>query len=241
MAVPRLGPQLKLTALPSTNPRNSPPFHPPGPLNLGHVYRYCALLNAKLNDSAHKDKIIYHYCSSHPHKRANSCFLICAWSVLYNNKTPEEAFRPFRSVAPPFSTWHDATPGVCPFVLTILDTLCGLAKAREHGFFNLAKFNIEEYEFYEQVENGDLNWCLEGKFLAFAGPHATHEVTAGGYHSLCPDDYVGYFKKRNVQLVIRLNKKYYDARRFTQVSEFLLPCDFLPSDLGPNSHSLLVT
>ena len=206
-------------------------------------------MNAKLADPKFKDKAIYHFCSSHPHKRANSCFLIAAWSVLYQNKTPEEAFRPFRSVSPPFPTWHDATPTVCSFTLTILDTLNGLYKAREHRFFDLEKFNIEEYEYYEQVrplppsfssaydpqpfthpalpsspplthtqsqvENGDLNWCLEGKFLAFAGPHATHEVTAGGYHSLCPDDYVNYFKRKNVQLVIRLNKKYYDAKRFT--------------------------
>ena len=122
-----------------------------GPLNLGHLYRYCQLVNAKLADPKFKDKAIYHFCSSHPHKRANSCFLIAAWSVLYQNKTPEEAFRPFRSVSPPFPTWHDATPTVCSFTLTILDTLNGLYKAREHRFFDLEKFNIEEYEYYEQV------------------------------------------------------------------------------------------
>jgi len=105
---------------------------------------------------------------------------------------------------------------VCSFNLTILDTLRGLHKACECGFFDFAKFNIEEYEHYEQVENGDLNWTLADKFIAFAGPHATRESHPGGYTSLCPEDYVSYFKRRNVKLVVRLNKKYYDARKFTQ-------------------------
>lgn len=88
-------------------------------------------------------------------------------------------------------------------------------KARECRFFDFNNFNIEEYEHYEQVENGDLNWYVDGKFIAFAGPHAEKEFSAGGYYSLRPDDYITYFKKRNVQLVVRLNKSYYDPKRFT--------------------------
>lgn len=88
-------------------------------------------------------------------------------------------------------------------------------KARECGYFDFANFNIEEYEHYEKVENGDLNWCMDGKFIMFAGPHATRETGPGGYQTLCPEDYTPYFKRKNVQLVVRLNKKYYDARKFT--------------------------
>ncbi|GIX90428.1 dual specificity protein phosphatase CDC14A [Caerostris extrusa] len=33
-------------------------------------------------------------------------------------------------------------------------------------------FDVEEYEHYEKVENGDLNWVVPNKFLAFCGPHA---------------------------------------------------------------------
>jgi protein-tyrosine phosphatase len=110
---------------------------------------------------------------------------------------------------------HDATPTICTFNLTILDTLRGLYKAREYNFFDFENFDLPEYEHYEQVENGDLNWCMDGKFIAFAGPHATRESSPGGYHSLCPDDYVPYFLRKNVSLVVRLNKKYYDAKRFT--------------------------
>jgi cell division cycle 14 len=135
--------------------------------------------------------------------------------MLYLNRSPDEAYKPFKYVQPPFPCWHDATPGVCHFQLTVLDTLRGLYKARECGFFDFNKFNIDEYEHYEQVENGDLNWTLANKFIAFAGPHATHDSHPGGYTSLTPDDYVPYFKRKNVKLVVRLNKKYYDARKFT--------------------------
>jgi cell division cycle 14 len=41
---------------------------------------------------------------------------------------------------------------VCHFNLTILDTLRGLYRAREHKFFDFNAFNVEEYEHYEQVE-----------------------------------------------------------------------------------------
>lgn len=53
-----------------------------------------------------------------------------------------------------------------------------------------------------QVENGDLNWIVEKKFLAFAGPHRRSEMTAEGYRTLTPRNYIPYFKKHNVTLVV---------------------------------------
>jgi cell division cycle 14 len=104
-----------------------------------------------------------------------------------------------------------------------MDTLKGLHKARECKFFDFKNFNIEEYEHFEKVENGDLSWCMDGKFIAFAGPHATRETSPGGYQTLCPENYVPYYKRKNVTLVIRLNKKYYDSKRFT--SQGIDHCD----------------
>eukprot|EP01041_Mallomonas_annulata_P012018 gene12018-25180_t len=186
-------------------------FYDFGPLNLGHLYRFCVMLNGKLADIKLKDKIIYFYSGSHAHKKANASFLISAWAMLYLDRTPEEAFRPVRGLGLPL--WHDATNTVCTFQLTVLDTLKGLEKARQCKFFNFQSFDIDEYEHFEQVENGDLNWCMDGKFIAFAGPHASKDAL-DGYRALTPDDYIPYFKRKNVTLVVRLNKKYYDAKRF---------------------------
>eukprot|EP01035_Chromulina_nebulosa_P020882 gene20882-27069_t len=76
-----------------------------GPLNLGHCYRYSMLLNNKLNDKKLKDKVLYHYSSTHVHKRTNAAFLICAWALLYMNKSPEDAFKPFKAYPHPFPSW----------------------------------------------------------------------------------------------------------------------------------------
>ena len=60
---------------------------------------------------------------------------------------------------------------------------------------------------YEQrVENGDLNWIVRGKFLAFAGPHQVHKVQ-NGYPMFAPEDYFAYFKATNVTDIVRLNNK----------------------------------
>jgi cell division cycle 14 len=76
-----------------------------GPLNLGHVYRYCQLLNNKLNDPKLQDKVIYYFSHTHAHKRTNAAFLICSWFMLFQNKSPEDAFRPFKGYIAPFPPW----------------------------------------------------------------------------------------------------------------------------------------
>ena len=51
--------------------------------------------------------------------------------MLYLGRTPEEAVRPFRNVYPPFPPFHDASPCVCTYNLTVLDCLkqvCAVAR-----------------------------------------------------------------------------------------------------------------
>eukprot|EP00584_Thalassiosira_punctigera_P007739 CAMPEP_0172530898 /NCGR_PEP_ID=MMETSP1067-20121228/4501_1 /TAXON_ID=265564 ORGANISM="Thalassiosira punctigera, Strain Tpunct2005C2" /NCGR_SAMPLE_ID=MMETSP1067 /ASSEMBLY_ACC=CAM_ASM_000444 /LENGTH=635 /DNA_ID=CAMNT_0013315201 /DNA_START=633 /DNA_END=2540 /DNA_ORIENTATION=- len=146
----------------------------------------------------------------------------------------------------PLPPFHDASPIVCTYDLTVHDCLRGLDKARRFGFFKfgnapppgetvshspqegdaersrtLAKpprtpsnFDVDEYEHFEQVENGDLNWIVQDRILAFAGPQATKVVTPEGFCMLTPGDYIPYFVKSDVKLVVRLNKKCYDERDF---------------------------
>lgn len=37
-------------------------------------------------------------------------------------------------------------------------------------WFDYKKFDIAEYEHYEKIENGNLNWIIPGEFLAFSSP-----------------------------------------------------------------------
>ena len=52
------------------------------------------------------------------------------------------------------------------------------------GWFDLNTFNVREYEFYEAVENGDMNWIIPGKFLAFSTPRAQRVGTDGVIYAL---------------------------------------------------------
>ncbi|CAJ0965131.1 unnamed protein product [Ranitomeya imitator] len=65
----------------------------------------------------------------------------------------------------------------------------------------------------QRVENGDFNWIVPGKFLAFSGPHPKSKIE-NGYPLHAPEAYFPYFRKHNITAIIRLNKKVYDAKRF---------------------------
>ncbi|NXY08241.1 CC14A phosphatase, partial [Pteruthius melanotis] len=186
-----------------------------GPLNLAMLYRYCCKLNKKLKYFSLSRKKIVYYTSFDQRKRANAAFLIGAYAVIYLKKTPEEAYRMLLSGSnPPYLPFRDASFGNCTYNLTILDCLQGVNKALQNGFFDFKTFDVDEYEHYERVENGDFNWIIPGKFLAFSGPHPKSKLE-NGYPLHAPEAYFPYFKKHNVTSIIRLNKKIYEAKRFT--------------------------
>ena len=110
----------------------------------------------------------------------------------------------------------------------------GVHRALRCGFFNFDTFDPDEYEYFEKVENGDLNWLAEGKFLAFAGPHDT-KTSYEGYQTLTPEDYIPYYQKKNVGLVVRLNRKYYDERKFTRKGIRHLDMYYLDGSVPPEA------
>lgn len=185
-----------------------------GPLNLGNLYRYCCKVNKKLKSFSLAKKRIVHYTSFDARKRANAAFLIASYAIIYLKKTPEEAYKPLVAGSnPPFLPFRDASFGPCSYNLTLLDCLHGLNKALANGFFDFETFDVDEYEHYEKVENGDFNWIVPNKFLAFCGPHPKSKIE-NGYPLHAPEAYFPYFRKHKVTAIVRLNKKIYDARRF---------------------------
>ncbi|XP_076439842.1 dual specificity protein phosphatase CDC14AB-like isoform X2 [Babylonia areolata] len=185
-----------------------------GPLNLANLYRYCCKVNKKLKSFSLARKRLVHYTSFDARKRANAAFLIASYAIIYLKKTPEEAYKPLVAGAnPPFLPFRDASFGPCSYNLTVLDCLHAIDKALSHGFFDFETFDVDEYEHYEKVENGDLNWIVPNKFLAFCGPHPKSKIE-NGYPLHAPESYFPYFRKHRVTAIVRLNKKIYDARRF---------------------------
>ncbi|CAK1591175.1 unnamed protein product [Parnassius mnemosyne] len=182
-----------------------------GPLNLGCIYKYCRILNEKI-EQCQNNQIIVHYTSSDPKKRTNAAFLLGCFGVLYLSLPPKEALKPLIVHGYSYRPFQDATPGDSSYTISILDCLKAINKAREIGFFNFQDFNYREYDRLDKIQGGDLNWIIPGKFLAFIGPV---EHRGPLYHR--PEEYINYFKENNVKIVIRLNKRLYDGNVFNNV------------------------
>jgi len=82
------------------------------------------------------------------------------------------------------------------------------------GWIDLDHFDYDEYTHYEQVENGDLNWIIPGKILAFCSP-TTVAVRSQFTITHTPDHYMPFFKTNGINAVVRLNSPLYSADEFT--------------------------
>ncbi|XP_054881347.1 dual specificity protein phosphatase CDC14AB-like isoform X2 [Poeciliopsis prolifica] len=206
-----------------------------GPLNLAMLYKYCCKLNKKLKSFTMSRKKLVHFTSYDQKKRANAAFLIAAYSVIYLKRSPDEAYRTLISGNnTPYLPFRDAAEAESTFSLTVLDCLQGIHKALQHSFLDFETFSPEEYEHYERVENGDMNWIIPGKILAFSSPHARNSVE-NGYPLHAPEAYFEFFGQNNVTDVVRLNKKMYESRRFEDAGfehhDFFFMDGSTPSDL----------
>uniref|UniRef100_A0A2K6AV23 Cell division cycle 14C n=1 Tax=Macaca nemestrina TaxID=9545 RepID=A0A2K6AV23_MACNE len=184
-----------------------------GPLNLAMVYRYCCKINKKLKSITMLRKKIVHFTGSDQRKQANAAFLVGCYMVIYLGRTPEEAYRILIFGDTSYIPFRDAAYGSCNFYITLLDCFHAVKKAMQYGFLNFNSFNLDEYEHYEKAENGDLNWIIPDRFIAFCGPHSRTRLESG-YPQHSPETYIQYFKNHNVTTIIRLNKRMYDAKRF---------------------------
>ncbi|XP_058480363.1 dual specificity protein phosphatase CDC14AB-like [Solea solea] len=185
-----------------------------GPLNLAMLYRYCCRLNKKLKSFTTSRKTLVHFTSYDQKKRANAAVLIGAFAVIYLRRSPEEAYETLLSGSQTgYLSFRDAAVGECSFNLSVLDCLQAIRKAALYGFLDFESFNVDEYEHYERVENGDMNWIVPGKLLAFSSPHPRSKIE-NGYPLHAPEAYFPYFRQNGVKAVVRLNRKLYDGRRF---------------------------
>lgn len=82
------------------------------------------------------------------------------------------------------------------------------------NWISYKSFNLKDYEFYEKLENGDLNWIIPNKIIAFSSPHSVSQNKDIDLPT--PDDYIPIFKKLNVTLVIWLNNPKYDWHKFVR-------------------------
>ncbi|KAM4706930.1 dual specificity protein phosphatase CDC14B isoform 2-T2 [Discoglossus pictus] len=185
-----------------------------GPLNLAMLYRYCCKLNKKIKSFSLAKKKIVHYTSCDPKKQANAAFLIGSYAIIYLDKLPEDVHKLLQIGNINYLPYRDASFGTCNFHLTLLDCFHAVHKALQYNFLDFNTFDVEEYQHYERAENGDFNWIIPRKFLAFSGPHSKSKME-NGYPHHAPEAYFLYFRRHKITTIVRLNKKMYDANRFT--------------------------
>ena len=182
-----------------------------GPLHVGRTFRFCELMRMKLRDPALTGKRLYFYCTTADERFAsNAAVLIGAFLIIWEGKTAKDAYAPFAAVRAKFAPFRDASYWPSDYDITVSDTLDGIYKAVTLGWVDFTSFDLQQYEFFEAVENGDLTVVVPGKFIAFAGPSYNGWTPPPGY-------YAEHFKRMGVTTVIRTNNKLYDRTEFTRV------------------------
>ena len=150
--------------------------------------------------------------------------------IIILKRSAKDAWRVFSPYHTKFTPFRDATMGTCAYKCTVEHCLNGLDLGIKLGWYDYKTFDVVEYQHYEKVENGDLNWTVPGKFISFSGPLNVTDK----YGSFTPDDYVPIFKKMGVTLVIRLNKPQYDKKKFTKAGVKHLDLYFLDGSTPPD-------
>lgn len=193
-----------------------------GPMNIGHLYRFAVIFHEILNDPDNANKAVIFYSSTSTRQRANSACMLCCYMVLVQGWTPHQVLQPLAQVDPPFMPFRDAGYSNADFEITIQDVVYGVWRAKERRLIDLHSFNLETYERYEHVENGDLN-LLTPDFIAFASPQEDSRLVGGNTVSSKSHlnqpfrSVLKYFVNNNVQLVVRLNSHLYNAKHFEDV------------------------
>ena len=176
----------------------------------------------------------------HPHALANAAVLVGLYGVIARGLSGPAAYAPL-SPLEPFTPFRDASTGPSTYHLRVPDVLAGFARARAVGIIDnwtspASTFDVVEYDHYEAVENGDLNWIVPGRFLAFSGPSPTPRMTYG-YRAHVPEDYHAYFVARGVAGVVRLNRPLYEGARF-EAGGFEMHELYFPDGSTPPPHLL---
>ncbi|CAG8953526.1 hypothetical protein HYFRA_00009983 [Hymenoscyphus fraxineus] len=207
--------------------------HDFGPLHIGHLYRFAVQFHDILGAPENKDKPVVFWSKADARSRANAACILASYMVLIQAWAPHLALAPIAQADPPLMPFRDAGYSQADYGITVQDVVYGVWRAKEQGFCALPTFDLEEYERYERVDQGDFNW-LTPDFLAFASPQHTpvapispssplyatlpSTIEAVDAHPTLPSPFknvLKHFAQRDIGLVVRLNSELYSPSFFT--------------------------
>lgn len=181
-----------------------------GPVDLATVFNFCNLLQEKLLDERLSGRLICYYAEKDIKFRTNAAFLMGAFMILVEAFSPAEATALLEAVGKyAFLPFRDATH-VQPstFNLSLLDCFKGLQRAWAMRWFDLATFDVHQYNKLARPEGFDMHKICP-KFVAFRGPNSRDKK---GHR---PRGYIDILRHLGVTAVVRLNGvETYDAAEF---------------------------
>ena len=177
-----------------------------GPLSLLCIHKFTNLVD----DLLRKHERVCFTTTTNPTHVANAVLLIGCYRMMHLNLTPNEAYEPLAGVGAHLRPYRDASTVPSMYDLTVLACMRGLHKAISIGWYKPEEFDPEDWEKYEQVENGDMNWLIPGKLLAFATAYDCRYMQ--GWKVATPRELVPVFKAKGITCVVRLCQKFYDKK-----------------------------
>jgi cell division cycle 14 len=185
-------------------------FNDFGPPSILQLYSFTKMIEEFLSKS---NQTLHFYVSPNQEAKSNAALYITAFRMLHRRMSPEEAFKPLKPIASALKPFRDASTLPSTFDLTVLDCLRGLKRAMDLGWFDMETFDPETWARLEAIENGDMNWIIPNKLLAFASPYPTNVIGEGIYVAT-PADVIPTFRGLGITHIVRLNKQFYDADVF---------------------------
>ena len=180
-----------------------------GPLSLLQIHIFLIVALTHMNEH---ECVVHFYCNHLPQNVANSVLLAACFRLIHMKLPSDEALRPFAGMLARLKPYRDASSFPSTYDLTVAACVKGIEKAMKNGWYDPNTFEPQAWADRELVENGDMNWLIPNKLLAFASPYNTNEVQ--GYRVCTPTDIVPVFRELGITNIVRLNNKTYDEQIF---------------------------
>lgn len=199
----------------NTNPEFQyfPFYNDFGPPSILQIHKFYNLLLSLLSTNS-SQKIIF-YSSNNPKLLSNSIIYIASFRMIYLKLDPKQTYIPFiplESLTIPFC---DASGKKSMYNLSIFSCLKSIYKSINLGWYDPSTFSQEEWEKYDQIKNGDMNWIIPHKILAFATPFKKKEFS-NSYIAVTPNDIIPTIKKFGITHIVRLCHIFYDQQIFLE-------------------------
>lgn len=176
-----------------------------GPINMGNIIlfiNYISELKTKINED--KPIVYYVYKSNNNYDLLNALFLFGCYFIIKENYTIEKVLFDIHYIfkfCPQY--YSDCISNYSGYVINIKDCFKTIKFIIDNKYFDINKFNLNEYFYYNDYKFRDMTNILD-KFLAMSCP-SNYKI----------DNIINELKKKNINNVIRLNEDTsYDKKLF---------------------------